>query len=703
MASWETWRAVAHYDVRGNHNDYETIVDRQRSRASRTRNVIQRCIEMKQIPLRILFLAVCICAVGYGCNKADPGTTSSEWGYPEDTPKVEPVTVGLAGKKPADIVRYLMAAGVLQAKISPNGERVAYTSRVTGEPQLWVVDSRGGASRQITFGSGISAFYWAPDNQNFIVARDSEGNERLGFYLLSSDGIRESELLAQSDAYRQFGMFSDDGERFLFSSTERNGRDFDIYVADISGGRPTMVYAGEFGFFPAAWQPGGNLILVNEVRGEDANDVHFLDLASGEMVPLFQPDVAALHESFNWRPDGKGFYLATNQGREFSALAYYSLIDDDLTFIATPEADVEDVSLSPDGQYLLWTTNQGGYSWLHGRDLANDTDLSLPDLPAGIYGISFAESAPIVLLDVSGPAIPGDTWVWDVATGELVHTTESTLAGLDPATFVTPVSLRYPAQDGVELQGLLYVPSADYCPEKSPVIVKVHGGPTSQARPRFSGSTQYLVNVCIGVFDVNVRGSTGFGKTYARLDNQEKRLDSVRDLVDTAEFLRDQDRLDGERMAVMGGSYGGYMVNAVLGAYPDVFDAGISMVGVSDWVRALDEASPFLKASDRIEYGDISEERWQEFYRINSPINTADQIRVPLMVQHGVNDPRDPVTESDRIVETIRQNGGEVTYMRFPDEGHSLRKQANRVAFYREMAKFMDEQLVGAEAADGEH
>ena len=658
---------------------------------------------MKQIALRIALLAVSTSVVVSGCNEADPGTVPSEWGYPEDTPKVEPVTIGLAGEKPADVVRYLMAAGVLQAKISPNGERVAYASRVTGEPQLWIVDSHGGASQQITFGSGISGFYWAPDSRNLIVARDSEGNERQGFYLLSDDGAREKELLPQSDAYRQFGAFSDDGERFLFSSTERNGLDYDIYVANIGGGKPTITHAGEFGFFPEAWQPGGDLVLVSEVRGEDANDVHILDLSSGEMTPLFQPDVAALHASFDWRPDGKGFYLATNQDREFSALAYYSLKDDKLTFIATPEADVEDVSLSPDGQYLLWTTNHEGYSWLQGRDLANDADLSLPDLPDGVYSISFAEAAPIVLLGVSGPAIPGDTWVWNIATGELVRATESTLAGLDPATFVTPVSLRYPAQDGVELQGLLYLPSADYCPERSPVAVNVHGGPASQSRPRFNASTQYLVNVCIAVFDVNVRGSTGFGKTYARLDNQEKRLDSVRDLVDTAGFLRDQEFLDGERLGVSGASYGGYMVNAVLGAYPDVFDAGISVVGVSDWVRALEEAAPFLKASDRIEYGDIREERWKEFYRVNSPINTAHHIRVPMMVSHGVNDPRDPVTESDRIVKTIRENGGEVTYMRFPDEGHGLRKQANRVAFYREMAKFMDEHLVGAEAADGGH
>jgi len=264
---------------------------------------------------------------------------------------------------------------------------------------------------------------------------------------------------------------------------------------------------------------------------------------------------------------------------------------------------------------------------------------------------------------------------------------------LDSDTFVVPEPLQYTAQDGVMLHGLLYRPSADYCSELPPVVVNVHGGPTSQSRPDFNPSAQYFANVCVAVFDVNVRGSTGYGKTYARLDNQEKRLDSVRDLVDTAEFLAEDVRLDADRIAVMGGSYGGYMVNAVLGAYPDVFDAGISMVGVSDWVRALEEASPFLKASDRIEYGDIREERWQEFYRYNSPINTADRIKAPMLIEHGANDPRDPATESDRVVQTIRDGGGTVRYMRFPDEGHSLRKQENRVAFYRAVADFLEEHL----------
>jgi dipeptidyl aminopeptidase/acylaminoacyl peptidase len=618
---------------------------------------------------------------------------ASEWPYPEDIPETGTVTVGLAGEAPADIVRYLMAAGALEARISPDGKLVAYSSRVTGEPQLWIVDATGGASTQLTFGSGIATFYWAPDSKNIVVARDAEGNERNGYYLLSTDGTQERVLLPQSEAYRQFGMFSNDGRHFLYSTTERNGRDFDIYMADLEGGQPRLIYEGAFGFFPMSWQPGGDLVLVNEIRGEDANDVHILDVSNGELVPLFQPEVAASYADFAWLPDGSGFFMATNQDREYAGLAFYSLREKTLSFKSTPGADVSNVSLSPDGLFLVWTTNEDGYSKLHGTSVDDGRDMVMPGLPAGVYTVAFAKSAPVLIVGISGPAIPGDVWTWNPASREAAHAIRSTLAGLDPASIVIPEPLSYKARDGVTLHGLLYRPTADYCTEPPPVVIDVHGGPTAQSRPSFQATTQYLVNVCVAVFDVNVRGSTGYGKTYARLDNQEKRLDSVRDLVDTAEFLARDELLDTDRMAVMGGSYGGYMVNAVLGAYPDVFDAGISMVGVSDWVRALEEASPFLKASDRIEYGDIRKERWQEFYRQNSPINTAHRIKVPVLIQHGANDPRDPVTESDRIVRTIRDNEGTVRYMRFPDEGHSLRKQENRVAFYRAVAEFLEENM----------
>ncbi len=615
------------------------------------------------------------------------------WDHPEDIPVIQPVTVGLAGARPADIVRYLLAEGASAAQLSPDGNRVAFRWAVSGEPQLWVVDRTAGFPHQLTFGGAITFFEWAPDGDHLIVGRDAEGNEREGYYLLSADGTEERLLLPLSDAYRRFGMFSPDGDRILYSSTERNGRDFDIYLSDVASGDVSLVYEGSFGFFPSAWQPGGELVIVSETRGEDANDVHLLDVASGEMKALFEPDIAAEYSSFAWLPDGSGFYVATNVDREFKGLAFYDMAKETLEYIETPEHDVDNVTLSRDGRFLVWTTNEDGYSVLHAFDRRRSRTLDTPSLAAGVYAVEFARNAKAVSVRVSGPATPGDVYVWDLEADTVSRSVRASLGGLDPETFVVPESLRYPARDGVELQGLLYLPDPALFPDEPPVVVQVHGGPTSQSRPTFRPVEQYLVNNGIAVFAVNVRGSTGFGKTYARLDNQEKRLDSVRDLVDTVAYLSRDERLDTSRIAVMGGSYGGYMVNAVLGSYPGVFDAGVSMVGVSDWVRALEEASPGLKASDRIEYGDIREERWQKFYAENSPINNAHKINVPLLVSHGANDPRDPVTESDRIVKAVRASGNEVVYMRFPDEGHSIRKRPNRVAFYRTLAQFLEREL----------
>ena len=633
----------------------------------------------------VAILATTALATSVGAN--------TDWDNPDDIPVIESVTVGLAGEQPADIVRYLMARGALQTRISPDGNTVAFSYRVTGEPQLWVVDAAGGWPRQLTFGSGITFFRWAPNGENLLVGRDADGNEREGYYLLSLDGTAERQLLPLSDAFRRFGMFSVNGSQILFSSTERTGRDFDIYVSDVASGHTSIVYEGTFGFFPGAWQPGGDIVIVDEIRGEDARDVHLLNMVSGELSPLFQPEVAAFHGSYAWLPDGSGFYLTTNQDREYAALAFYSMEDEELRFLETPDADISNVTLSGNGHYLAWTTNENGYARLHAVDRTNSQSLTPPELPPGVYDLGFSAAASSLSIRVRGPATPGDVYVWDLETNEATCAVASSLAGLDADTFVVPKSLRYPARDGVELQGLLYVPTESTLSEKPPVVVKVHGGPTGQSRPTFQPQVQYLVNNGIAVFDVNVRGSTGFGKTYTRLDNREKRLDSVRDLVDTVAFLSQDERLNTNRIAVVGGSYGGYMVNAVLGSYPGVFDAGVSRVGVSDWVRALQEASPALKASDRIEYGDIREEEWREFYRVNSPINNADNIQVPLLVQHGVNDPRDPVTESDRLVAKIRATGGTVTYMRFPDEGHSISKQANRVAYYRTMVGFLEQHL----------
>lgn len=641
--------------------------------------------------LRLTLLPAALALAACEPPQKGADTAAEGWPWPGDIPAPKPVSPGLAGETPVDIVRFLMVRGIGGSALSPDGRRLAFTSSVTGVPQLWTVDAAGGWPVQLTYGAAVTFFRWLPDGTGILYGADREGDERMAWWIVSPDGTSERQLLDYDNSFRVFGDFSGDGARFVFSSTARNGRDFDIYAGDTASGETRLVREGSFGYFARAWQPGGSHVLVSETRGEDGNDLHLLDVDSGEMETLFAPEVSAAYDDFAWTPDGGGFYLVTDHEREFRALGRYDLADRTLSLIETPERDVDSLALSGDGRFLAWTENAGGYSVLHARDLRSGEEVAAPGLPEGVYGIAFADDAPVLSLRVSGPRHAGDVLTWNLETGAVTHAAKADMAGIDPESLVAPASVFFEARDGVRLHGLLYLPRDAAAPP--PVVVDVHGGPTAQARPGFSAVTQYLVGRGIAVLDVNVRGSTGFGKTHARLDNQRQRPDSVRDLVDALAFLERDGRVDASRAAVMGGSYGGYMVNAVLGSYPDAFDAGVSFVGVSDWVRALEEASPALKASDRIEYGDIDDPDDRAFFAEISPIAKVGEIRVPTLFAHGANDPRDPVTESDRMVRALRERGLEVAYLRFPDEGHGVRKLANRVELYRRVAAFLEREL----------
>jgi len=289
--------------------------------------------------------------------------------------------------------------------------------------------------------------------------------------------------------------------------------------------------------------------------------------------------------------------------------------------------------------------------------------------------------------------LPGDIWTWNAASGVAHRATYSTLAGLDPGELVIPTHVEFPARDGETLYGLLYLPTSLEPGERPSVLLSVHGGPTWQARPMFDAAKQYLLARGIAVFDLNFRGSTGYGKRFARLDNQRLRPNAVRDMEDAMKWLAEDGRVDASRAAVMGASYGGFMTFAAVTTFPDLFDAAVSFVGVSDWITALEAASPELKASDRLEYGDIEDPGDREFFRQFSPIIHVDKVVTPIMVLHGANDPRDPVSESDQFVRGVRENGGEVEYLRFSDEGHGIRKLENRLIAYRRIADFLERKL----------
>ena len=610
-----------------------------------------------------------------------------------DIPRPVPTESSLAGASQPDISRFLNVRAASAPSLSPDGAQVAFSTSVTGTPQLWVVDAEGGWPRQLTFGESVTFHRWSPASDWIIYGTDRAGNEREGFYLISSDGAIERELLAPSEAFREFGGFTRDGRRLAYATTERNGREFDIHLLDLESGADHEVFRGRLGLYAVSWRPDGGAVLMSETRGEDANDLFLLDAETGDVETLFQPDEASSYTSFAWVSDGSGFYLVTDHDREFAGLAYYDVADGSLTFIETPDSDVQGIALSADDRLLAWSVSAGGYSTLHVRDLLTGDDVAPPELPAGRYGLTWASDANVAAVMVGGPQIAGDVWTWNAETGAVVRVTHSSTAGLDMAAMVVPTHHSFPARDGTVIHGLLYRPLQQSGDPPAPVLLSVHGGPTGQATPRFNGAHQYLLTRGIAIFDLNYRGSSGYGKSFARLNDRRLRDTELYDLEDAVKWLGRREGLDAGRVAIMGGSYGGYLTMAGLSRLPGLFASGVAFVGVSNWITALEGASPGLQASDRIEYGDVNDPLDREFFRHISPINHVSYVRAPVMVLHGANDPRDPVSESDQFVRAIRERGGEVEYLRFPDEGHGIRKLSNRIIAYRRIAVFLERTL----------
>ncbi len=635
------------------------------------------------------------------------GTASAQFGGQSganlDIEAIEPtdeaVAVGVAGEDPADIARYLLASGAGGAQISPDGGTIAFSWSITGERQLWVMPALGGQPQRLTFGSGITFFRWLPDASGLIYGADNDGNEQPAFYQVSVDGSEESLVLGAAEGgFRAFGDFASGSDSFVFSSTERNGQDFDIWRGNLAG-ETELIFEGTFGYFARSISPDGSSAIVTETVGEDADNLYLLDLDTGEIESLSAPDPRASHSEggFEWNEAGDSVYLSTNRGREFAALERYDLVTGEFTVIEEAEYDISDVTLCGLGQrWLVWTVNVDGFHELYARDLEDGTMVDLPDLPEGAISVSCGAYTDLAAIGVNGWATPGDIYTLDLSSGDLTRTFKANLAGIDEDRLIRPESIRITARDGVELQGLLYIPDEESRGgEPAPVVFDVHGGPTAQSQATWEPSMQYLLDRGIAVFQPNVRGSTGFGRTYTTLDDRENRLDSVRDLVDMLNHLEGDERIDASRAAVRGGSYGGYAVNAVLANFPGEFDAGVSLFGVADWVTALEVASPGLKASDRIEYGDITEDYWQDFYTENSPIRQADQITVPVLYSHGVMDPRIDIYETEVMVTTLRENGVRADFIRIPDEGHGWRKLSNQLFYFRREADFLEEMLMG--------
>lgn len=582
---------------------------------------------------------------------------------------------------------YVLANGALSAQISPDGAFVAMMSAKSGERQIYVSPSDGSNWEQITDGSGVTFFDVLPSG-DILYGSDNNGDERENYFLWNAESKAAKLILpATEKGFRSYGAVSSNGKKIAYSSTERNGLDFDIYVMDLESGKTSLVYEGQYGNFVEAADADASSVILSESVGEDSDKLFILDVATGERRVLSDPTPRANHTDagVHYRTDD-ALYLATNRDNEYATAALLNLETKNLTVLASVDADIDEVDLC--GGQGLFQVNRDGFSTLMTLDA--DEFYPINGLPQGVYSLDCQGEKAVVR--VSGPDIPGDVFLLDLSDETITPIYTSNYGELDKSSLITPDSIRMSARDGVEVQGLLYMPEIQ-SDTKPPVVFLVHGGPTAQARPSYNATVQYLLSRGIAVFQTNVRGSTGFGRTYTTLDDREKRLDSIRDLVDMLESDELAAKVDTDRAAVVGGSYGGYAVNAVLSEYPDAFVAGVSLYGVADWVTALEIASPALKASDLIEYGDINDPKWREFYTQQSPIRNADKIKVPVLFSHGAMDPRIDIAETEVMVRALRANGIDAPYIRYPDEGHGWRKLDNQLTYQRRQAEFLEEVL----------
>ena len=583
-----------------------------------------------------------------------------------------------------EFARYLKVRGAWGVSWSPDGTRVSFLTEITGVPQVWEVASEAPSwPEQLTFHEErISGALYSPEENRLLFGMDAGGNERSQLFLLGDGEVRN--LTGDPDAIHYPGGFSPDGSRIAYTATRRNGTDFDVFVQVLPEGEPEMVWEVSGYHTVADWAPDGRALIVSRHHSNVNNDLYRVDLETGEATLLTGHEGDARFTGANVMPDGGSLYLATDRDGEFLRLARLDLATLDLEYLTPDDRDVESVELSRDGRYLVAARNVDGYSDVL---LFNGRGRRMPDpqIPEGIVGgFEFSPDSGRLAFTLTAPDRNPDVWVVDLPDGDARRLTRSSTAGIPPRTFRKPRLVRYTSFDGREIPALYYKPET----ENAPVIVNVHGGPESQARPAFAPVTQYLLGLGFAVFFPNVRGSTGYGKVYTHLDDVGLRMDSVEDLAHAAYWLRERGH---GRIAVMGGSYGGFMVLAAMTEHPELWTAGVDIVGIANLVTFLENTGSYRRSLREPEYGSLENDR--TFLESISPIHKAGDITAPLMVVHGKNDPRVPVGEAEQIVERVKSNGGTVEYLLYADEGHGLAKLKNRLDAYPKIAGFLERHL----------
>ena len=618
-----------------------------------------------------------------------------------------------------DIERYLNVRNAGGADLGPDG-RLSFLLNTTGTGQVWSVDEPLGWPEQHTFfEESVSFVDSSPQRAEAVFGMDEGGNERAQLYRLNYESGEIVDLTERPEAKHRWGGWDSEGDRFAFASNRRDESVFDVYVQarDATGDEAELVYEGDGWLSVAGWSPSDDRLIVHEAHSSFDHDVYTLDVASGDLTHHTPHEGDVRYGSPEWGPDGESLYLVTDRDSDTLRLERLHLETGDFSVVAsgagglaaggesdeTPDKpggggdgwNVDGVAIHEESRRVVYSRNVDGYTEIAVGELVDPDRIDAfpaPDLPDGVAGgVSFGPDGDRFALTATGSTHNANVYVVEATTGETERWTAASTAGIPPDTFVEPELVHYPTFDGREIPAFFSVPETEPPEGGYPVVVDIHGGPESQRRPSFASVKQYLLNSGYAVFEPNVRGSSGYGKAYSALDDVENRMDSVADVEAGVEWLHDHPEVDPDRVVAMGGSYGGFMVLAALTEYPDLWAAGVDIVGIANFVTFLENTGDWRRSLREAEYGSLDEDR--EFLESISPINNIEQIASPLFVLHGANDPRVPVGEAEQIAEEAREQGVPVRKLIFDDEGHGFAKLENRIEAYREIVDFLAEHV----------
>lgn len=652
---------------------------------------------MKRFLTVSILLLSSLAAVAQGNAAAQPGVIR-----PGDNLVLENIPA-----IPASIAEKAFQYGEVRAAAiedwDPARREMLIVTRFADVPQVHMVKAPGGARNQLTFfPDRVAGAHYGPKGSNyFTFVKDVGGGEWFQFYRYDlADGTIT--LLTDGKSRNTGGAFAHDDNRFAYSSTRRTGQDTDIWIMDATNPKTDhMLLQLEGGGWGATdWSPDNKKLLVHQAISANQSYLWLVDAGGGEKKLLTpkssQEEVAYSGGIFS--KNGQGFYATTDRDSEFQRLAYFDLASMQPSYLTSEiKWDVDDFALSDDGKTLAFVTNEDGIARLYLMNTASRKYHAVSGIPAGqIGGLTFHKNNRDLGFLINTAKSPSDVYSLDTVTGQLERWTFSETGGLNTANFSEPQLIKWQTFDGKTISGFLYAPDPKKFPGKRPVIVNIHGGPEGQFRPSFLGRNNYYINeLGVALIFPNVRGSTGYGKTFLKLDNGMNRDHTHKDIGALLDWIKQSPNLDAGKIMITGGSYGGYMTWAVAYEYNDKICCSLPIVGITNLVTLLEHTEAYRRDLRRVEYGDERDPKMREYLEKTAPLNNSEKIRKPVFAVVGKNDPRVPWTESRQMLDKLKGNGITTWFLMANDEGHGYAKKKNQDFLFYATVMFVRQFLLG--------